>query len=188
DDAHAIGNGELAQNFLEPLALVRIFNLARDAALVGVGQQDDIAARQREVGGNTRPFGADRTFGHLDDNVAARRIDPRDVFLGNLGLVAAAVPLGGTFDDFIAAVKTVGHDVPVVQEGVLLETDVHEGGFKAIFEIAHFAFEDAADQAFVVGPLDGEFLQPAFLGDGHAGFERLRVDDDLLVDFFDWLD
>ena len=75
-----------------------------------------------------------------------------------------------------------------MQEGVLLETDVHECGFKAIFEIAHFAFEDAADQAFVVGPLDGEFLQPAFLGDGHAGFERLRVDDDLLVDFFDWLD
>jgi len=75
-----------------------------------------------------------------------------------------------------------------MQKGVLLEANVHEGGFEAVLEIAHLAFEDAADEALLGGALDVEFLQLAVLGDGHAGFERFGVNDDFLVDFLFWAD
>ena len=98
------------------------------------------------------------------------------VILGRAGRRPSA------FDDFHAAVELVGHDVPVVQERVLLEADVHERGLEAVFEVAHPALEDAADEALLGGALDGEFLQLAVLQHGDAGFERLGVDDDFLVD------
>ena len=78
------------------------------------------------------------------------------------------------FDDFDAAVEAAGNDVPVMQEGVLLEADVHEGGLEAVLEIADLALEDAADEAFLGGALDGEFLERAVFEHGDAGFERSR--------------
>ncbi len=54
--------------------------------------------------------------------------------------------------------------------------------FKSVFEVAHLALEDAADEAFLGGALDVEFLQLAILGHRDARFERLGVDDDFLVD------
>ena len=131
------------------------------------------------------PFGADGAFGDLHDDVAAGRIEARDVLLRDLGPVAAAAL---ALDDLHAAVEVVRHDVPVVQEGVLLEADVHEGGLEAVFEVAHPAFEDAADQALLGGALDVELLELAVLEHGDAGFERLGVDDDFLVDLLDRLD
>ena len=53
------GNGELAQDLLQALAFLLVLDLAGDAALVGVGQQDQVAARQDEVGGDARALGAD---------------------------------------------------------------------------------------------------------------------------------
>ena len=70
-----------------------------------------------------------------------------------------------------------------MQEGVFLEADVHEGRLEAVLQIAHPALEDAADEAFLGGALDVEFLQLAILGDRDAGFQRFGVDDDFLVDF-----
>ena len=71
-----------------------------------------------------------------------------------------------------------------MQEGVFLEPDVHERGLEAVFEVAHLALENAADEALLGGALDVEFLQLAVFEHGDARFERLGVDDDLLVDFF----
>ena len=68
-----------------------------------------------------------------------------------------------------------------MEKGVLLEADIDERGFQAVFEIAHFAFENAADQTFLARAFDGEFLELAFFQNGHAGFERLGIDDDFLV-------
>jgi hypothetical protein len=70
-----------------------------------------------------------------------------------------------------------------MQERIFLEADVHERGLEAVFEVAHLALEDAADEAFLGRALDVEFLQLAILGHGDARFERLGVDDDFLVDF-----
>ena len=84
--------------------------------------------------------------------------------------------------------KLLGNDVPVMEEGVFLEADVHERGLEAVFEIAHPAFEDAADEAFLGGALDVELLELAVFEHGDARFERFGVDDDFLVDFLLRLD
>ncbi len=179
------GMVEFAQDFLQPLAFLLVFDLARNAALVGVGQQDQITARQHEVGRDARAFGADGPFGHLHDDVAARRIKARDVLLRDARLVALS---GFAFDEFHAAVEVAGHDVPVMQEGVFLEADVHKRGLQAVLEIAHLALENAADQPLLGGAFDGEFLELAFFEHGHAGFERFGVDDDFLVRLLHRLD
>jgi len=153
--------------------------------LVRVGEQDEVTARQDQVGRDAGALGADGAFGHLGDDFAARRVEAGDVFLGNFGFVA---PAGAAVHDLDAAVKVARDNIPVVQKRVLLEPDVHKGRFEAVFQIADLAFEDAADQPLFGGAFDGELFEAAFFGDGDAGFEGFRVDDDFLVDALDGLD
>ena len=93
--------------------------------------------------------------------------------------------LSGAFDQFHAAVETARDDIPIMQERVFLEADIHEGRLQAVLQIADLAFEDAADEPFLGGALDGEFLQLAFFQHADARFERFGVDDDFLVGPFD---
>ena len=65
---------KLAQDFFQALAFLLVFDLARNAALIGVRQQHEITARQHEVRRDARAFGADRAFGDLHDDFAAGRI------------------------------------------------------------------------------------------------------------------
>ena len=85
DHAHAVGNVQFAQDFFQALALLDVFNLAGDAALIRVGQQHEETSRQHEVGRDARAFGADRSFRDLHDDVRAGRIEPRNVLLRDLG-------------------------------------------------------------------------------------------------------
>ena len=183
DDAHAIGNRQFTQDFFQPLAFLLVFNFARNAALIRIRQQHQITSRQNQVGRDARAFRADRTFRDLHDDFTARRIKPRDVLLRDLGPGRPAVTPGGTFDDFHATIELVWHDVPVMQERIFLEADVHERGLEAVFEVAHLALENAADETFLRGAFDVEFLQPSVFEHGDARFERLGVDDDFLVSF-----
>ena len=89
DDAHAFRNRQLAQNFFQALAFFLILDLARDAALVRIGQQHQITSGQHEVRRDARAFGADRAFGHLHDDFAAGRIKARNVLLRDARFVAA---------------------------------------------------------------------------------------------------
>ena len=59
-----------------------------------------------------------------------------------------------------------------MEEGVFLEANIDEGGLEAVLEVFDFAFENAADEAFLLGAFDGEFLELAVFEDGDAGFER----------------
>ena len=68
-----------------------------------------------------------------------------------------------------------------MQEGVLLEPDVDEGGLKIVLEILHATLEDAADEPFLLGVLDHELLETSVLEDRDAGLELLDVDDDLAL-------
>jgi hypothetical protein len=180
DDAHAFGQIEFAQDFFEALALFLIFDLARNTALIGVRQEDEKTARQDDVGRDARAFGADRAFGHLNDDIASGRVEPRDVALGDARPIAAAFS-AFAFDDFNSAVEGGRNDVPVVEEGILFEADVDEGGFESVFEVADFAFEDATDKAFFTGAFDGEFFENSLFDNGNARFKRLGVDDDFLL-------
>ena len=155
------------------------FSILREMPLWSeCGQQHQIAPRQNQIGGDARPLGADRAFGHLHDDLAPRRILARDVLLRDARAVA---PLGLAFHHFHPAVEGRGDDVPIMEKGVLLKADVHKGRLQVVLQIAHLALENAAHQPLLRGALDGEFLQAPLLLDGHAGFERFGVDDDFLV-------
>src|SRR5208282_5168939 len=110
-----------------------------------------------EVGGDARAFGPNRAFGDLHDDFAAGRIQTGNVPLRDFGPGRPAVPPGGTFDNFHAAVELVRHDVPIMQERIFLETDVHERGLETVFQVADLALEDAADEAFLGGAFNVEF-------------------------------
>src|SRR5665213_2293670 len=178
DDTHAFGDVQLAQNLLEAFAFFLTFNLTRDSRLIGIRQQNQIAPGQNEIRRDARTFGADRAFGDLHDDFAAGRIKARNVLLRDFWPVAAAA---FALDDFDAAVELVWHDVPIMQKRIFLEADVHERGFQAVFEVADFSLENAADETFFRRALNVEFLQLAFFHDGHARFQRLGIDDDILV-------
>ena len=90
------GNGQFAQDFFEPLPFFLVFDLARNAALIGVGQQHQITPGQDQVGGDARAFGANRAFGHLHNDLAAGRIKTRNVLLGDARFVALCGPSRST--------------------------------------------------------------------------------------------
>ncbi len=54
DHAHALGQVEFGQDAAQALAFLRVLDLARDAALVGVGHEDEIPAREADVGCDAR--------------------------------------------------------------------------------------------------------------------------------------
>lgn len=186
DDAHAVGDGEVAKDAFEALALLLVLNLAGDTALVGCGQQHEEAAWEDEIRRDARAFGADRAFGDLNDDFAASGVKAGNVLLGDLGLVAVFAVVA--LDDFDAAIEGAWNDVPVVEEGVFVEADVNEHRLETVFEIADAALVDAADETLFGGALDVELFEAAFLHDGDASLEGLNVDDDFLVDALDGLD
>ena len=105
--------------------------------------------------------------------------------MGDLGLIALPA---FAFDEFDAAIEVAGNDVPVMEEGIFFEADVDKGGLEAIFEIANFAFENAADEPLLGGAFDIEFFEFAFLEDRNAGLESFGIDDNFLVNFLHRLD
>src|SRR6266481_355882 len=163
------------------MTFLRVFDLARDAALIRVGQQDEVTAGQDDVRCDTGAFGADGTFGHLHDDVRAGRIKARNVFLRRLG---AITPAAFAFDNFNPAVEAARDDIPIMQKRIFLETDVDESGFEAVFEIAYFALENAADEPFFGGAFDVKFFEFAFFENAHAGLKNFRVDNDFFVNAF----
>src|SRR4030095_13876903 len=104
------------EDLLQTLTLFLVFNFARDAALIGVGQEDQVPAWQRKVSRDAWTFGANRAFGHLDDDVGSRRIKAGNIALSDAGLVPFSRPFA--FDHFHAAVKIGGNDIPVMEEGI----------------------------------------------------------------------
>jgi hypothetical protein len=77
DDAHALGHGELLHDLAQAGPFLGVLDLARDSELLGVGHQHEVAARQRDVGGDPRSLVADRALGHLDHDFRPDRIDVR---------------------------------------------------------------------------------------------------------------
>src|SRR5690606_37605605 len=91
DHAHALGDGEFVDEAFEALALLGVVDLAGDAALVAVGHEHEVTARQREVGGGAGALGADGALGDLDDDLGAGGVEAGDVL--NRGFLAGL--LGG---------------------------------------------------------------------------------------------
>ncbi len=101
DQARALRHVKFAGNILQLLAIGRVGDLAADAAAAGgVGHQDAIAARQRQIGGQRRALVAAFFLDHLDQHDLAD-LDHL------LDLVAARTRLLGDAD-FLADIL-IGH-------------------------------------------------------------------------------
>ncbi len=180
DDAHPLGDRQLVDELLQALALLGVLDLARDAAAVAVGGQDQVAAGDREVRRRARALGADRALGHLDHDVGAGRIEAGDVLDGQLAL-GGRVPLLVHADDLDRRVGRGGKHVPVVEEGVLRVADVDERRLEAGVQVLDPALVDAADHPVVGLALDLELLEAAVDEERHALLQRLGIDDELAV-------
>src|SRR5579862_546180 len=178
DDAHVLGDVQLLQDFPEPIALLGRLDLARDAALRAVRHQDEIPASQAYVRGDARPLGADGALGHIDQDFRADGVDVRDVLGGDpLFILVAARPVH--FLD--AAVERGGERVPEMQEGVLLEADVHEHGLEAVLDVLDPPLEDAADDVAVGLALDVVFFELPVLKERDAPLELFAIDDEFVA-------
>ena len=163
----------------QPLAFRRILDLARDAELLGVRHEHQITSGQRDVGGHPRSLGADRAFGHLDDNLRTYRIDIRDVLGGDFLLLALRIAFA--LDLLQAGIERGGDGIPEMQEGILVEADIDEHGFKAGLDVFDAALEDAADDVLIALALDGVFLEHAILQQRDAAFKFFDVDDNAIT-------
>src|SRR5262249_2149730 len=99
-----------------------------------------------------------------------------------------AVAFGGTLDNLDAAIEAAGNDIPIVKKSIFLETDIHESRLKAIFQVANFSFENAANEAFFGGAFDVEFLEPSFFENRDTRLKCFGVDDNLFMELFNGLD
>ena len=181
DDTDALGEGELVDQGLEPLALGEVLDLTRDAATVTERREDEVTARDRKIGRGPRALGADGALGDLDDDLAAGRVHLGDVLDRGFGGAGRGVLLLVHADDLDGRVGGGGQHVPVVEKRVLGVTDVDERGLEARIEILDPALVDAADHPVVGLALDLEFLEPAVDEQGDPLFQRLGIDDQLPI-------
>ena len=85
DDRHSFGQVELIEDALEPLAVRRVDDLARDAAVPRrVGHQDTVPPGEGEIGGERRALGASFLLDPLDEQDLA----PLDDFLDLVAMAA----------------------------------------------------------------------------------------------------
>ena len=105
---------------------------------------------------------------------AIHRVNLRDVSRRD------ALPLLGriALDLLQPTIKGRRDGIPKMEEGILLKTNVDKHGFEAAFNVLHAAFEDAANDVRLAGPLDGVFFESLTFEYGYAGFKRFAVNHD----------
>ena len=202
DETDFLGKEELVEDLLQALALLGVADLSADAPGRVARHHHEIAAGNGEVGRHPRALRGDGALGDLDDDFGAGLELLVDLLVRELlGLAAAlavlalavlalavlalavlAALLVVPVVDLVEEGVEVGLHVPVVEEGVLLESDVDEGGLQVVLQVLDAALEDAADEPLVLGVLDHELLEPAVLHHRDARLELLDVDDDLAPD------
>ncbi len=174
DDPESLGNVELAQNLAQTRALFRILDLARNAAAIAEGHEDQIATGETKIGRNARPFASDRSFRHLHDDFGADRIDTRDILGRQAFLILFPIrPL-----DFLdAAVERGGDRIPKMEEGIFLESDVDEHRLQTGLDVFDPSFVNASGDVAGAVALDAILLELAVLEQSDAAFEFLHADD-----------
>ena len=126
----------------------------------------------------------------LDGDLGAGGEPLVDLLLRELGGLIALAPLSLAVLAALVVVVVrlveelleVGGHVPVVEERVLLEADVDEGGLEVVLEVLDASAEDAAHEALLVGMLDHVLFEAPVFEDGDAGLELFDVDDDFSLD------
>src|SRR5262249_44328918 len=136
---------------------------ARDAEPLAVRNEDDEAAGQRDLGRETRALGLHRVLDGLDEDVltAAEQV---------LDLAAARLAL------------ELGRDHLVdVEEAVLLEADLDEGGLHAGQDVVDGALVDVPCDRTALGPLEVGLGDLAVLEHGDALLAHVDGDEQLAL-------
>ena len=140
--------GELAQ----PLALL-VGQLARHADALAVGRVHQVPPGDRDLHRQARALRADRVLGHLHDDLLPRLQQVGDARAAALPAAAAIrLPVGG--DDLVD-----------VEEAVLLEADVDEGGLHSGEHVVDPPLVDVADDRPPAAALDVELRDAPVLVD-----------------------
>jgi hypothetical protein len=150
---------------------------------LGPGRQDQVTPGDGDVGGDPGPLGADRVLRHLHHDLLALGEQGVDLRLGAATVAtvspAAARPrllLGVQLGERVGLIEIVAH----VQEGGLLQTDVHEGRLHARQHPVHPPQGDRARDAAVGLAFDVELREVSLLENRHAGLTRIGVDENLV--------
>src|SRR4029077_1961533 len=173
----AFRNIEIAQNFPEPIALLRVFDFSRDSAAIAERHQDQITTGEAQVGGNARTLCSNRAFGNLHDDFRADRINAWNIFRS----YAFALFLRGPVDFFNPAIERGRKRIPEMQERVFIKADVDEHRLQTHLDVLDPAFVNAADDVARAAALDAIFFQPAILEQRHATLEFLHADYDFVA-------
>ena len=178
DDAHAFGQGELAEDALEPGPLFLVLDLAGDAEGSGKRHEHEEAPGEGNVRGGAGALAANLPLGDLDDNLRSDWIGVGDVLDRDLLVSPVALLLGLVVaDDFNGVVAGGWKDVPVVKEGVFRLADVDEGGLEAGFEVLDLAFVDGPDLVDLASALDFKLLEDALVELRDPLFQRFGIDE-----------
>ena len=158
DDSAHVGGKIGPDQFLQPLPFLLVFDAAGHGDIVAAGQQHQIASGQRGLHGHPGALGAGRLLEYLDDDVLALFDQVAD----------GTVLIPGSVLRQPAAVR--GDGVFHVEEAVLFQADIDEGGLHAGKHVLHLAQVDVAQQMGVVPPGQGDLVQTAVFQQGHRDF------------------
>ena len=122
-----MAGAQLLQDPLEPLPLVAVGDLARDADVVEPRHEDEVAARQAEPPGDLRSLGADRLLDHLHENLLALLQVVVDAVL----FARTVARLRDIIDVEHLEVEHRLQHVGAVQKGGLGQADLEKGGLDA---------------------------------------------------------
>ena len=130
DDRAAAAQIELLGLLAEPVALL-VLQPPRDADALARGRVDHVAPGDRELHAQPRALGLQRVLDDLDDDLL-----PGLEQIGDARAAAAAA---------LGLLDAGQHDLVDVQEPVLVEPDVDEGGLEAGQDVVDAALVDVAD-------------------------------------------
>src|SRR5256885_13074956 len=112
DHANPFRDIEIAQNFPETVALLRVLDLARDSAAIAKRHQNEITTGETQVRGHVRAFCSNRTFCDLNDDLRTNWIDIWNIFRG----YPLALFLRRAVDFFDSAVERRRQRVPEMEK------------------------------------------------------------------------
>ena len=175
---------ERQKDLLEPGALVLVLDAPRDADVVDRRHVDERAPREGHVRRDAHALVRDLVLRDLHDELlplAEQLVDRRQNRLrGCLALARGGRALGGSrgrLEGRRGAAATEGvevvhflSDVGHVQEGVLLEADVHEGRLHAGQDARHAPLVDVSDRAALLPALDLHLGHASLFEDRDARF------------------
>src|SRR5207244_1306051 len=175
--ADSIRDIELAQNFSQAFAFLRIFNLARDAAAIAEWHENKVTPGETQVRGHARPLGSDRSFRHLDDDIRTNRINTRNIFCRDPFAMPA---LTRAVDFFDSTVERGWDGIPKMEESIFLEADVDEHRLQSHLDILDSAFVYRANNVARSVALDAIFFELSVFQERHAALQLFYADNQLV--------